>query len=271
MMEEERIADRIIAAREGGRQITPFTDEDPSFGLDAAYRISAIVTSKRVQSGERPVGWKIGFTNRTIWDHYGVHAPIWGPTYDTTARAVSPDTPIDAPLAGLMEPRIEPEIVFRIAATPEPGMDEAALFGCIDGVAHGYEIVQSLFPEWRFQAADTVAAFGLHGRLYYGPFVSPRETEGTDNWMARLAAFEIVLSRDGTIMDRGSGSSVLGSPLSALAHFVRGLDHVSGARLKPGDIITTGTVTKAFPVKAGETWQTEIVGLPLRGLTINFR
>ena len=61
-------------------------------------------------------------------------------------------------LAGLAEPRIEPEIVFRLAAAPTPDMDERALLGCIDAVAHGFEVVQSIFPGWGFTAPDAVAA-----------------------------------------------------------------------------------------------------------------
>ena len=268
---DEALADRILAARATGVPIAPITDENSAFDLEAAYRVSAIVMNRRFAYGERAVGWKIGFTNRTIWDEYDVHAPIWGPVYDTTAAAVSADTPIDAPLAGLAEPRIEPEIVFRIGTPPSPEMDDHALFACIDGIGHGFEIVQSIYPAWRFKAADTVAAFALHGCLFYGPFVSPSAGEGAEAWIERLKAFEIVLSRDGQIVDRGKGSNVLDSPLSALGHFVRGLDRVSGARLKSGEIITTGTVTRAFPVHPGETWQSEIVGLPLRGLTVRYR
>jgi 2-keto-4-pentenoate hydratase len=268
--DDAALAARILEAARSGVSIAPITDSDPAFSLERAYSVSAKVTEIRIGNGEAPVGWKIGFTNRTIWSEYDVHAPIWGPVYDTTAQAVSPDTPIDAPLAGLMEPRIEPEIVFRIAASPDPAMDERELFACIDGVTHGYEIVQSIFPGWRFKAADTVAAFALHGRLDYGPFVSPLEGEGADAWIGRLRSFEIVLSRDGMMVDRGKGANVLDSPLSALAHFVRGLDSTGGARLQRGDVVTTGTVTRAFPVGPGETWTSEIIGLPLRGLTIRF-
>lgn len=264
------MASLILAAQASRVSIPPITDRDPAFDLAAAYEVADTVTGRRIARGERPLGWKIGFTNRTIWDEYDVHAPVWGPVYDTTLVNVSADDTIDAPLADLVEPRIEPEIVFRIAAAPDPDMDVRALFGCIDGVAHGYEIVQSLFPNWRFKAPDTVAAFGLHGRLYCGPFVSPSAGEGADNWISRLASFEIVLSRDGEFVDRGKGANVLDSPLAALGHFVRGLA-ARGARLKPGDVVTTGTVTRAFPVKPGETWQSEVVGLPLRGLTVRFR
>jgi 2-oxo-3-hexenedioate decarboxylase len=52
------------------------------------------------------------------------------------------------PLVGLAEPRIEPEIVFKLAGAPSLGMGEEALLGSIDWVAHGFEIVQSIFPGW---------------------------------------------------------------------------------------------------------------------------
>jgi 2-oxo-3-hexenedioate decarboxylase len=223
-----------------------------------------------VARGERRLGWKIGFTNRTIWDEYDVHAPIWGPVYSTTVSAAEPPAPARCVLAPLVEPRIEPEIVFRMAAAPDPAMDAAALMDCIDGVAHGFEIVQSLFPGWRFRATDTVAAFALHGRLFVGPFMAVAGADARAAWLTALSAFEVVLSRDGVLVDRGQGANVLGSPLLALLYFVRGLDAVAGERLHPGDIVTTGTVTRAFPVRPGETWSTTIAGLPLAGLTLDF-
>jgi 2-oxo-3-hexenedioate decarboxylase len=44
-------------------------------------------------------------------------------------------------------------------------MDETVLLACIDWVGHGFEIVQSIFPGWKFSVPDAVAAFGLHGAL----------------------------------------------------------------------------------------------------------
>jgi 2-keto-4-pentenoate hydratase len=42
-------------------------------------------------------------------------------------------------------------------------------------------------------------------------------------------------------------------------------------QLHAGEIVTTGTLTDAYPVKAGETWSTALDGLPLRGLEIHFK
>jgi 2-keto-4-pentenoate hydratase len=266
----EAIAARILAAGDSAGSISPISAERPGFGIDHAYLVSALIAERRIARGERPVGWKVGFTNRTIWDEYDVHAPIWGPMYDSTVQAFAAGDDLSCELAPLSEPRIEPEIVFRIAVPPRPGMDEHELLACIDGVGHGFELVQSVFPAWRFQAADTVAAFALHGRYRHGPLMKIGEGDRA-GWLARLADFEIVLFRDGERIDSGAASNVLGGPLSALRHFVSGLaDFPIAPGIRAGDLVTTGTVTRAFPVSPGETWRTEIHGLPLTGLTIRF-
>ena len=150
------IAKEVLEVLGTGRQLDPFSKVYPDFGLKDAYNVTATVRAQREARGERSIGRKIGFTNRTIWEEYGVYAPIWGYVYDGTVRDLSSD-PLEASLKGLAEPRIEPEIMFGLAVPPEPGMDEHALIRCIDWIAHGFEIVQSIFPNWSFQR-------GRHGR-----------------------------------------------------------------------------------------------------------
>src|SRR5499425_61441 len=170
--DHEAIAIEALAAMDGARQIAPFSVRYPGLSLDDAYRILARLCTLRTVRGERVIGRKIGFTNRTIWAEYGVYAPMWGFVFNTTVRDLPP--PRQAAqhpftLAPFAEPRIEPEIVFRLAAAPSPDMDEAALFGCIDWVAQGFEIVQSVFAGWKFAPADTVIVNGLHGALLLAP------------------------------------------------------------------------------------------------------
>src|ERR687893_416192 len=210
----DEIASHVLAALADHRQIEPLTARAEGLELGQAYRVAAVVRKAREARGERVVGRKIGFTNRTIWAEYGVHAPIWGYVYDTTLHGpVERSAPFD--LHRLLEPRIEPEIAFSLSRPPEPGMDERALVSCIEWVAHGFEIVQSPFPGWRFKAADTIAAFGLHGALVLGPpeAITPANAAG---WHEALAGFEIALLRDGVEADRGRAANVRGGgPLAA--------------------------------------------------------
>jgi 2-oxo-3-hexenedioate decarboxylase len=40
--------------------------------------------------------------------------------------------------------------------------------------------------------------------------------------------------------------------------------------LAPGEIITTGTLTRAMPVRSGETWSTTLSGIALDGIKLRF-
>lgn len=268
----ESLAERVLAALDAPSSMAPLTDEIEGFDVDDAYRVATAVIARRMARGERPVGWKIGFTNRTIWDEYGVHAPIWGLVYDTTVvGAANGAAPLRCDLGRLMDPRIEPEIVLRLADVPDPGMDEAELLACVDAVALGFEIVHSVFPDWRFRAADTVAALALHGGLWHGPWVEIEGTADGKDWLHMLASFEVILMRDGIEIDRGAAANVLDGPISAFGHLVRGVaSDPLGRDLRAGDLVTTGSVTRVFPIAPGERWSTEIAGLPLPGLTIDF-
>ncbi|GJD53230.1 2-hydroxyhexa-2,4-dienoate hydratase [Methylobacterium crusticola] len=264
----DETARAVLSALDGRRQIPSPVGRGGGLTLGEAYRVAASVRRLREARGERVVGRKVGFTNTSIWAEYAVDAPIWGYVYDTTLHRLA-DRAGSFGLAGVVEPRIEPEIVFGLGRAPAPGMDERALLSCVEWVAHGFEIVQSLFPGWRFAAADTVAAFGLHGALLLGPPAAVT-ADAADAWFDALARFRITLLRDGAEADRGQAGNVLGGgPLSALRHLVDGLAaDPASPPLAPGEIVSTGTLTRALPVAAGERWSTRLDGLPLAVIAV---
>src|SRR3984957_2201927 len=149
------------------RQISPFSSRPEGLAIDDAYRVTPRIRKTYEARGVKVVGRKIGFTNRTIWEQYGVYQPIWGYVFDATARYLADNETLA--LRSLSEPRIEPEIIFGLGAAPSANMDDAALASCIEWIALGFEIVQSIFPGWKFAAADTIAANSLHGALLIGP------------------------------------------------------------------------------------------------------
>jgi 2-oxo-3-hexenedioate decarboxylase len=263
-----RITAEALAAIDGGRQITPFSARHPDFSLDDAYRVTAAMRQTRSSRGERPIGRKIGFTNRTIWHEYNVYAPMWGTMYDTTVHDIV-DLAGAFPLARLAEPRIEPEIVFGMASTPEPDMDDASLLATISWIAHGFEIVQSIFPAWEFAPADTIAANGLHGALLIGPRMPVAPDAG--RWLKTLSSFEIDLHCNGAVADHGHACNVLDGPLNALRHVIGLLAaDAHNPPLAAGEIVTTGTLTRALPIKPGETWSTALSGIALPGISVRF-
>lgn len=252
----EAIAAELLPLLGTGAQRNGF----PGLGMAEAYAVVDRVAQLRRARGERPVGRKIGFTNTTIWERYGVDAPMWNYVYDSTVHWV--ETTAVCTLAGLPEPRIEPEVVLHLARAPAAGMDETALLGCVDWVAHGFEIVHSVYPGWRMNGPEAAAAFGLHGALFIGPGREVRADRAA--WGAALADFTVELSRDGSPRDRGHARNVLGGPLSALRFLVAEIARHPGATpLEAGEIVTTGTLTDAHPLCPGEIWAAVFKGIDL--------
>jgi len=261
------VSEELIELAASGHAAPPFSERYPKLDADMGYRAMRRLHQHRLAIGWKPVGRKIGFTNRSIWPRYGVHEPIWGFVYDhTLVRA--PEGRAEVLLEGLAQPRIEPEICFGLKAPPPRSHDPHAILAAIEWVAHSVEIVQAFHPGWKFSLPDCTAANGLHGRLVLGPKVPVARLKGLES---RLATVEVALRKGKKTVERGRGANVLDSPLFALAHLVEVLAiQPEFAQLHAGELVSTGTLTDAHPVAPGETWSTAFDGLPLSGLEIRF-
>ena len=112
-------------------------------------------------------------------------------------------------------------------------------------------------------------ANGLHGALLVGP----RHPVGANagEWLRALTSFDIDLACNGQHRDRGRAGNVMEGPLSTLRYV---MDLLAKDRDNPplaaGEIVTTGTLTKALPVAPGETWTTQLSGVALDGISVRF-
>ncbi len=237
--------------------------------LPGAYQQALALRTLRLARGEKPRGYKVGFTNRSIWPRYGVFAPIWGTVYDSTLTFCEGQGEVS--LSATCQPRLEPECCFGMASSPPPGASLDELFACVDWVAPSFEVVQSHLDGWKFTAGDTVADGGLHAHLLVGAR-RPVKSIASDAaaFEQKMAAAGVSLLKDGQPMDQGVGANVLDGPLHALLHFVQAMAQCPGApALRPGDVVTTGTWTDAWPVAAGENWVAQFEP-PLAPLHIRF-
>lgn len=249
-------------AQDQAQSLNPFSRRPEGLELHEAYALAEEIHQARLAEGAVAVGRKIGFTNPAMWAQYGVEAPIWAPLYRHSCEGLLHDH-ARCSQSVFVEPKIEPELVLRLARTPAPGADEAEVLDCLDWVALGFEIVQSHAPGWSFTAADTVADAALHGRLFIG---TPIPADQVD--VARLREFRLDLLRDDTLVEQGQGSNVLGSPLSAVVHLLRTLSEQQAPALRAGELVTTGTLTSAREMLPGQHWRAEVRGLPLSPLNL---
>lgn len=265
----QTIARKLLEAHDHARLIASITACEPDFDLDAAYQVAAELMRARRNRGSRPVGRKIGFTNRSIWALYGVDAPMWAHVYDDTVSYAQGGR-AEVSLAGTASPRMEPEIAFKLRAPVPVGCTDAAqLLRSAEWYAHSVEIVHSHF-DWKFKLADATADWACHARLVIGEPQAIREQDIAA--LARaLPEVRVALLRSGVRQIEGVGANVLGSPAYALGFLADLLAKQPFMQpLAAGELVSTGTITDALPVKPGETWSTEITGLPLQNLTITY-
>jgi 2-oxo-3-hexenedioate decarboxylase len=251
------LARELLAAYDTGQpQAEPLSSRYPEFDLPAAYAVEAEFRRLRVASGRSVTGRKVGFANKAMWRVLKLETLVWASMYDDTTH----DGASELALTHFMSPRIEPEIVFKmkqpLAGTP----DAATALEHVDWMALGFEIIDCPFPGWQFKPVDFVAAYGLHRALVIGQHhpVSADLAEA-------LGTFKLKLYKNGELIEEGSGRNSLRSPALCLAELAR-----ATGGLGAGELISTGTLTGAQSIAAGETWRIAVDSLPLPELELSF-
>jgi len=245
--------------------VTPPSSREGGLDLSAAYAVEAEIARMRRAAGRKTVGWKVGYASKAMWRALGLETLVWAHMYDDTVRHADWN---DATLSttSMIAPKIEPEIVFALKQPLASG-DPAAVLDAVDWMALGFEIIDCVFPDWKFQPADFVAARGLHAALVVGEpvFIEPRML---DTLADDLANFTVRVLRDNTLVAEGAGKNALKSPALCVGELAAAMSRRGGELLQAGDLISTGTLTASMPMIAGETWIASLSGLSPSALTL---
>jgi 2-oxopent-4-enoate hydratase len=236
----------LYEAREKRVPIAPLTDTDPTLGMDDGYLVQREFTSLLVADGDSVIGYKAGLTSAAMQDMFGVSTPDYGPVMAATIRgdgaAVS--------LEDFIAPKVEAEIVFRLAAPLSgPGVTVQQAHAAIGAVMAGLEIVDSRIENWRIRLADTIADLASSGAAVLGRAVAP--AADLDYRLVGMA-----FSRNGELVATGAGAAALGDPVAVVAWLANVLGE-HGISLEAGQVIMTGALHAAVPLSPGDTFTAE--------------
>jgi 2-oxo-3-hexenedioate decarboxylase len=236
MTDVSELAARLAKAVASRTAIAPLSDDQPGLDAAAAYAVQAVA---REQAGPL-AGWKLGVTSRAKQAQVGVHEPVRG--FLASANALDLGEPLVT--AALIQPRAEPEIVFILGRDLSgPSVTAADVLAATAGVAAGIEILDSRFLDYRFTLPDVIADNTSAGRFIVGAPVPP---DGID---LRLAG--VVLEHNGDVVATAAGAAALGHPAASVAWLVRSLA-ADGEGLRAGQVVLSGGLTAAVPVRAGD-------------------
>jgi 2-oxo-3-hexenedioate decarboxylase len=264
----EQLARELLSAYSNGVQVpAPPSARDTAFSLAEAYAVEAEIARMRNAAGRVRVGLKVGYANKAMWRVLKLETLVWAHMYDDTVRHAA-DNSATLSLKGMIAPKIEPEIVFKLRQPLDGSTEPAAVLEKVEWIALGFEIIDCVFADWQFQPVDFVAAFGLHAALIVGqPLRVEREILPT--LVEQLPKFKLRLIRNGELVEEGSGKNSLRSPALCLGELGIAVARQPGAvPLAAGELISSGTLTTPTLIAAGEQWKAEIEGLNLPSLTL---
>lgn len=184
---------------------------------------------ERLNAGEQPLGWKIGFGAPAAMAHLGTDAPLIGFLTDKT-RLPSAAT---VAITGWTKPTAEPEIAVYLGRDLAAGSDRETARAAIASIGPAIEVVDINFPP------DDVEAI-LAGNIFHRHVILGRadasraggELEGLAGYLYRHET-EIATTTDPQAMT--------GDLVDNVRH-VANLLTALGERLQAGQVIITGSI-----------------------------
>jgi len=246
----EAIAAELELARVECRTVPPLSEFQPDMTVAEAYAVQHAQTARRLATGVRMVGKKVGLTSKTVQNMLGVHQPDFGCLFSD--MAVASGSTID--IASLIQPKIEGEIAFVLKEDLRgPGLTAADVLRATHGVMACFEIVDSRIADWKIGIADTVADNASSAMFVLGDRL-------VDAGGLELALCGMVMERNGEIVVTGAGAAALGSPVNAVVWLANMLGELDVPLLK-GEVILSGALGPMVTVATGEHYRLTIGGL----------
>ena len=203
--------------------------------LDDAYRIQLALIDRRVAAGERHIGWKVGLTAKAIQEQFGFHEPV-------LLASLKPDRLAHAfGATELINSGSETELCVRLGRELAGNISLEQARTAVDAPTSHFEIIETRGD--MKQIALGMADNGQQRSVVIGAPVQVAPTMELDQVEARVEL-------NGKEVAIGSGSAVLGHPLNSIKWLAEKLGQY-GRRLRPNDIIMTGSFCASSPCRRG--------------------
>jgi 2-keto-4-pentenoate hydratase len=184
---------------------------------------------RRIASGAKPIGWKVGFGAPASLAKFAIHAPLVGFMLD---RNVVPSG-ATVSLAGWVKPAAEPEIAVEMGADLPGGGSRSAAAAAIGALGPAIELADVDVPP---EEVETILAGNIfHRHVVFGPRDRARAGGRIDGLHARVLR-NGAAHADTTELEANTGKLV------DIVRHVADLLAVCGEQLRAGDVIIAGSV-----------------------------
>lgn len=253
-MDEQRCkqyGDELYEALRKREVVAPLTERESDITIDDAYHISRRLYERRIESGEKLIGKKIGVTSKAVQNMLNVHQPDFGYLTDRMHYDNGAEMPISKEL---IQARAEGEIAFILKQDlVGPGVTNEQVVAATKEIRPCFEIVDSRIRDWKIKIQDTISDNASSGLFLMGEdSATPADFD--------FFSCGMVVEKNGKVLSTGAGAAALDSPLNCVAWLANTLG-AYGISLKAGEIILSGSLVPLEPVVPGDHMKVTVAGL----------
>ncbi len=221
--------------------VPPISAAHPDITQRDAYLIQEALVLIMMGEGWTTSGIKVGATKKSVQEKFATGGPVCSVMF--RERQTKNGGRIDT--ARLSQPKIEPEIAFRMGRTLSgPGVTRSDALAAVGGVMGAFEIVDCHTQNWEIGAVELIADNCVNAGYVLGP--ERPLAAGLD-----LARVTVEFSRNGGAPNLGSGAAALGDPVAVLVWLANWLAE-RDRQLEKDWVVLSGGIADAFPVAAGD-------------------
>jgi 2-keto-4-pentenoate hydratase len=239
---------------------TPITATEPGMTMEQALKTQEKFVTCMTKEFGAPVGYKAGLTNPGAQKAFGIMQPVRGTMLEKmflkngVTLEKNPGIKIFA----------EGDLVVRVGSDAINGAKTTMeALTSLDAVIPFVEL-----PDVPFAAGfkmDGPALVAVNVAARYGVLGNPVALTPSPEWMNKLKNFSLQLYDDkGALFSEGKGSALLGDPLNVVL-WIRDSLAAEGKKLKKGDLLSLGSITKMMPTKSGTTIKARFIDLDPKG------
>jgi 2-oxo-hept-3-ene-1,7-dioate hydratase len=259
----EAAAQALFDAEQTRQQIGLLSKRHPDWTLDDAYAVQSSLVKKKLASGRRIIGWKIGLTSKAMQDALKISTPDSGILFDDMLF-VNGST---VPKGRFIQPRIEAEIAFIMrSGLRYDDPTRRQVLDATEYLAPSLEILDTrilrMDPETKAARTivDTVADNAANAGIVLGD--AHHRPDAIDlRWVGAI------VKRNGVVEETGLGAGVLDDPVSGIIWLARRLA-TYGEHIRAGDVVLSGSFVRPIEVRPGDCFEADYG--PFGVLAVNF-
>lgn len=241
-----RAAADLDEAERTHSQIGLLSLRHPDMTIDDAYEIQKAWIDRKIASGRKVIGWKIGLTSKAMQSALNIDTPDSGVLLDDMAFANG----ATVPAGRFIQPRIEAELAFMLKHDlAGPDVTVAQVLAATDYVVPSLEILDTRIQRVDAQTGkartivDTISDNAANAGIVIGDQrIVPGQLD--------LRWVGAIVLRNDEVEETGLGAGVLNNPALGIAWLANRLA-LYGQKLSAGQIVLSGSFIRVIEAVPG--------------------